>query len=295
MRVALLLLIFAGTAVAQPHDGDPVAIALFDDGRELVARGELVRACEKFEAARQRVPWLGITLNLADCYERIGKTATAWALFRKAADDAGQQADPRASYARDRADKLEPGLSYVTITMRGVGQLRFDRQRVAPNTAFPVDPGEHVIDASASETIPWSKPVVVEPHGSIEVVVPPLERLVHNAIPAAPRGPSARARTAIALGATGMISVGASLVIALDAKLQHAAARSHCDASLQCDPFGFETLRIARRHGTVATITGGIGLGMLAAAVALYWSGSERQLVPIATPTTVGLGLQGDL
>src|SRR5690349_13325346 len=69
------------------------AEALFNQGVELVASGQLAEGCSKLEASQALDPALGTTLRLADCYDRTGKTASAWALFKEAQGMAHQSAE----------------------------------------------------------------------------------------------------------------------------------------------------------------------------------------------------------
>jgi serine/threonine-protein kinase len=101
-------------------------------------------------------PQLGTLLYLADCYDQIGKTASAWASFRDAVEIAMQRHDDRENDARKRLQEIEPRLSRITINF-GPGtphdvEIRQDGQLVssaAIGTAIPVDPGTHVIVATA--------------------------------------------------------------------------------------------------------------------------------------------------
>jgi predicted negative regulator of RcsB-dependent stress response len=61
------------------------AEAAFDAARKHLDAGELDQACAKFEASQRLSPAVGTLLNLADCHERAGRTATAWATFRSCA------------------------------------------------------------------------------------------------------------------------------------------------------------------------------------------------------------------
>src|SRR5260370_35084814 len=93
------------------------AEALFADGRRPVGAGEYAAACPQFAASQKLDPGVGTSLNLADCYERLGRWASAWAEFRSAASAAHssgsrQRADPAA--ARDRATTRRPSQRTVT-------------------------------------------------------------------------------------------------------------------------------------------------------------------------------------
>src|SRR4051794_35386626 len=91
--VALALV--AGRAHAEARD--PVAAqALFDDARRLMAAGQTAEACPKFAESQRLDPGIGTAFNLADCYEKSGHVASAWALFLEVVSQA------RASGESDR-------------------------------------------------------------------------------------------------------------------------------------------------------------------------------------------------
>ena len=71
-------------AQARPEDR-AAAESLFSDARRLMQAGDYEQACPKLEASRRLEPGLGTTLNLGDCYEKLGRTASAWGEFRGAA------------------------------------------------------------------------------------------------------------------------------------------------------------------------------------------------------------------
>src|SRR6185369_7977058 len=98
--VAILWLCPALAAAQNASDTKAKANELFADGQHLIAAGDFDGACSKFEASLQLLDRLGVRLNLADCHERQGRTATAWAEFREAASQADKQGDDRAAYAR---------------------------------------------------------------------------------------------------------------------------------------------------------------------------------------------------
>src|SRR6266498_2939701 len=81
-----------------------------------LADGKFAEACPKLGESQRLDPGVGTQFHLADCYERIGQTASAWAGFLEAASGAkalGQT--EREKVARERAAALAPRLSKLTI------------------------------------------------------------------------------------------------------------------------------------------------------------------------------------
>src|SRR4051812_6541321 len=92
---------------AEPTAADKAtAESLFVEGRRLLAAGKYAEACPKFAESQQIDSGLGTLLNLGDCYEKNGQTASAWASFREAASTAARSSDSREKVARDRAAAL---------------------------------------------------------------------------------------------------------------------------------------------------------------------------------------------
>ncbi|HEY3237410.1 MAG TPA: hypothetical protein VGJ84_22005 [Polyangiaceae bacterium] len=105
-------------AQAQSAGDKAAAEALFDEGRKLMQEGKLEPACRKFEASQRLDPAPGTLLNEADCWEKLGRTASAWVSFREAAALARNAGDTkRASAATQRAAALEPKLARLKITV----------------------------------------------------------------------------------------------------------------------------------------------------------------------------------
>src|ERR1700690_1318251 len=147
------VLLMAGTARA---DDPATAEVLFQEGRRLLAEGQTSAACEKLKDSFALDPMSGTLLNLAACYEKQGKTATAWARFRNAANLAKSQGKAeQAAEANRRIKALEPDLSYLTISVpEPVPGLEVKREDmdVSPATfgvQVPVDPGPIQVVASA--------------------------------------------------------------------------------------------------------------------------------------------------
>ncbi len=145
-------------AHAQPRNDDLArADSLFNAAKALLDSGQYADACAKFAESKRLAPGLGVTLYLADCYERIGRTASAWTEFLSAEGLARERSDKRADVARGRAQALEPKLDRLTIavapTLPQAGlQILRDGATVPPEEwglAVPVDPGDHVVVVSA--------------------------------------------------------------------------------------------------------------------------------------------------
>src|SRR5262249_44582016 len=139
-----------------------------------------------FAASRRLDRGLGTSLNLADCLEKLGRTASAYGVFNETAVDAQRMGDKlgRDVEARSRARALEPRLSKLSIGVSSAHRLdgmevRRDGQVVAGDLwgmAIPVDPGEHLIEVSAPGRAPWKAKVKIEASpGVTKVDVPLLE------------------------------------------------------------------------------------------------------------------------
>jgi serine/threonine-protein kinase len=106
----------ARTATADGAADVVVARTLFADARTLADAGHYEEACPKFEESRRLLAGVGTIYNLADCYEHVGRTASAWATFLDAAAAAASAGEgEREKVARTRAAALEPRLTRLRI------------------------------------------------------------------------------------------------------------------------------------------------------------------------------------
>jgi hypothetical protein len=188
LRVALLVATALGglgqaaPAAAQSQD-EAAARALFNAARKLMKDGHVEEACAKFEAARHLYPSPGVLLNLADCHERLNRTASAWTEFGDSADAAARENRPGdQAEAQRRQLALQDKLSLLAVRVEVPAPDEIVERDGAPvdratwNTGIPVDPGSHVVTAKAGGRAPWSTTVEVkEPGKTVTVVVPALE------------------------------------------------------------------------------------------------------------------------
>jgi tetratricopeptide (TPR) repeat protein len=192
-------LVFAAVAVAVSSStlalaqGPDVAGAetLFERGRQLMAEGNFKEACPKFAESERLAPSAGTALNLASCYEKLGKTASAWGMYREAISlsvASGQAV--REQFARDRATELEAKLMKLVVSVGSdEPNLEIKRDGVAVaraqwGTPIPIDPGAHVIEASAPKKIKWTKNIESKAPGqTTSVTIPGLQDAPPDAVP----------------------------------------------------------------------------------------------------------------
>ena len=298
-------------AHAQSSGGSKAAAeALFDDGRKLMTAGKYAQACAKFEASQALDPGVGTSLNLADCYEKVGRTASAWAQFREtisAARRAGS--NERERIARERSDALEPKLSYLTIiTWKGqdvtVSRDGQELDGAVLSTPIPVDPGTHAIAASAPGKRAWTTDVTVRDNADrVSVSVPiladepkPLEASAATEAPAPPptaaEGATPRRETThggatqrtigIVAGAVGVAGIATGTVFGIKAASTWSDAKSNCNPYPYCGANGKKLSEEAADSGTIATVAFIAGGVALAAGVVLWLAApndtSERGL-----------------
>ncbi|MBV9949966.1 MAG: hypothetical protein JOZ69_24195 [Myxococcales bacterium] len=199
-RWIVAIVLCAGSAAAprgaraQSREDVARADALFNAAKALTDAGQFADACAKFAESKRLAPGLGVTLYLADCYEHIGRTASAWSEFRSAEGLARDRSDKRADVARARAQNLEPRLTRLTITLspyiaRTGLQLLRDGVAVADEELglpVPVDPGDHTVVASA----PGHQPRTFNVHTGPESATVQVDSLDEPAARTPAAGPS---------------------------------------------------------------------------------------------------------
>jgi hypothetical protein len=281
VRRAVCLPILAAALLGAPAaraQGSDLAAAqgLFDAAKQLVAEGKLAEACPKFLASFKLDPKPGTGVNLADCYEKTGQIASAWARYLEAASLAQRAGQgEREQYAKDHAAALEPKIARLTIAApsppQGLQVLRDGAPVDAAilGTAVPVDPGKHLIEARAPGKKPWSTTVEIAiGPGKAAAEIPALEDAPQDGplapSPADPQtAPFPRKPVGFALlglGGAGLVVGGIAGGLAIG---KHGSLASSCMAGVCVSQDG----AIAGYHtlGTVADV-GIIAGGVLAAA-----------------------------
>lgn len=307
LSLSLALLAFTptlcvtGVARAEPSANEKAAAeALFQKASELMESGDAVNACEKYEASQQLDPALGTMLRIADCYERIGRTASAWAVFQQAAATAQRQGQTeRHTIAKERADSLERRLSRISIVVpAGAREKGLEIKlngTVIPSASWdaplPVDPGTQRLEASATGYKPWSGSAeVAAGSGTTPLHVPELEALPE--VPAAaeasvtPSLPSPTASGGNSLRTLGFVAGGIGVAGLAVSGLFAYSAYDKNEQSLEqcrqadpnaCTPEGANLRERAQSSALGATIAGVAGGALLVTGVTLLIASPSRR------------------
>lgn len=178
---ALAALCFSVTTSASPTGS--LAETLFHEGRKLIDEKRYEEACEKFAESQRLDPAGGTLLNLASCHELQGKTATAWSEFHEALAWARTDNNAnRVRFALEHIAAIEPKLPRALITVPDdarVPELKvtLDGTELAPaawGTHFPLDPGEHVVEARARGRETFTDTFLASAGDIRTVAIPPL-------------------------------------------------------------------------------------------------------------------------
>jgi serine/threonine-protein kinase len=301
-------LFLAGRARAQPT-GDAVrAEQLFARALGLLDAGKGDEACRLFPEVLRLHPSIGAQLNVAQCHERAGRTASAFAAFKKAAEMARSAGDgERAQYAQTEAARIEPRMSWLTIEVAartpGLGVTR-DGATVEPRSwgiPVAVDPGEHRIEARLPAGASWSRQVALTAGARAVVTVPELpgEIPVTPPVDASPPPTTAEGGDGGALVTAGIVLVAAGAAGAVAGLVLGGLAladRNEADAlcpAMQCDAAGAALIDDARGKARAATVLAIAGTAVAAGGAAMILfapspAGEARGPVPRAGSFGVG-------
>jgi hypothetical protein len=318
-----MLLVGAARGVAaDPTPADKsLATELFRQGRALLDEGNVAQACRKLEESQRLDPGGGTLLNLALCHEREQRTATAWSEFTEALGIAKRDARaPRIELAETHIKALEPMLSRLVVSVPPAVdapglQIKRDGSllgRAAWGIAMPVDPGEHLIEASAPGKQTYKQVITVGPNADVKTVtLSKLEdapALLPAPVTESPRSPSTpvaalasddkrvtssggsqRAAAWTSLG-LGVAALGAGGVFALSALSKNKEADRHCSAG--CDTTAVSASDSAVRYADFATVgvaVGAVGVGL---SLILFATDSKRSA---EASHSLAVGLAPDL
>jgi hypothetical protein len=274
------------------------ADALFREGRQLVADGRLGEGCARLQRSFDLRARIGVQANLADCYARLGKTATAWRLFQDAAAAAERRGDPRAPLIRRRADELARALTRLVLVVEDAHRdglvLRRDGEPIAPEdygAELTLDPGEHRLEAMQPGRRSWSTRITLT-RGELRAIRVPELRPTEPLAAPPPRLLTAGTWVAAGIAVAG---VAAGTGFGLRAWSLARAIEAGCDSTGRCTPEALADAERSHRDGLISTAAFAVGGAALITAVVLHRRSRAQDvhLVPLTSPTTAGVALGG--
>ncbi len=305
LRVVLgfscLLPLATMTSPTKAQGKDALAEALYKSALELMEQGKDAEACPKLKQSQEIDPAVGTLLYLGLCYERVGKTASAWAVYRAAGEASRKANQPeRREIAMERASKLEPALSTLTILMPGERapglEIILDGSPIgaaAIGVPMPVDPGHHFVEVTAPGYTPMSENVDVNGGGDARTMtVGALVAINSSASPTQPgattealppstessrdSAPSTGSQRTLGLvvGGVGIVGLAAGTYFGLRSQNKEDEAKSNCiNYPTNCSSEGLaanDDAKSAAGYATAGFIVGGAALlgGILLSATA---------------------------
>jgi hypothetical protein len=295
LAIAALVGILGAPSAARAQAVDAaLAESLFREGKALMDKNRLAEACPKLAESQRLDPGSGTMLALALCHERQGKHATAWAAYNEAATmaRAAGRAD-RQEAATQRAAALEGKLSRLVVSVdpaaRAAPGLSVRRDGAPlPDAAWgvsiPVDPGEHLIEASAPGKEPWSVRVTLGATRDHQRVVVPA--LADQRSTGGDGVDKPRRIAAFVVGGAGVAALGVGAVFGAMAISKRSRAEDLCGGASPCaSANGVASNDQAKTFALVSNIT--LGAGVAAAGTGLFLLLTSR--TKTAAPLPVGV------
>lgn len=306
--------------MSPPARAESEAEVLFREALEDMRAANFVPACPKLKESQRLEPKSGTLISLGFCWEKLGKTASAWRTYLEAARLAG--AEGREEYvgkAKRLAAQMIPRLARIRVVppedVEGLkvtvnGDPVTDEE-LAGDLFY--DPGTITVVAQAPNRRVWTSTVELGDRGNLTVTIPSLEyaggiTLVEPKLAGvAPEPEEAPVEGAdgMAIAGWSLVGVGAAstvvgLVLGGLVLGKKATVEDQCDPLTRaCSPDGLAAAEdgSALSLGSTVTFVGGLALtGLGVTLVLLADDGAddpEPSVTMSLTPTPTGLRWSG--
>lgn len=319
-RLVACALVFASPAAVRADDADPpqlpdvaAAESLFAAGRELMDKHAYAEACPKFEESNRLDPSAGTLLNLGKCMEALGKTATAWAAYKRAitvGKAKGQQrhVDAANEYITEVEPKLvklvvetDAPVAGLTVTRTDSDGQRVDVGDAALGVEVAVDPSIYRVQAVAPGFDAWAGVADLREQGAtVRVVVPPL-KVTAEKRRVDPPPPTKKLDPLLVIGGVtaGVGVVGVAIGTAFGIVTLEDANTAILDPKLcpkyRCTPAGQALISTAETESVVSTV------GLVVGGAALVGGGvmitysllTSKPHAPVAIAPLIGPNVAG--
>jgi hypothetical protein len=264
----------------EASEPSPAAQQDFDRGKAAMQAGDYEAACAAFARSYQDTPGIGTRYNLAECDEKLGRTASAMRGYQ-AVEAATRMEAQLARQKKSKVCTLE--ISKPTNVMVMVDDEAIEANRVL------IDPGKHRVVALRDGAEPWSTTIIFSDCPTSQaLMIPQLQAKGGTSV--APKPPTQAAKppsvgkgtaqkprpaptnqtnpayqghshsnrgalsafggTAIAVGAIGLVTGGIFGISAISLKSK---SDKSCNEANVCNKEGLATRSESIRNGNLAT------------------------------------------
>ncbi len=284
-------------AAAEPVSPTIVAAReLFREATNDFDAGRVADALEKFRRVASVRETAQVRFNIAKCEESLGMLATAMGDFELAERDAPLDAkgEEVARLAREHAGAIRAQVPrLIVVPPAGAPEgfsVTLDGERVPPasmNVPLPVDPGPHVVLASAPGRPPFRREVQVAPARSERVAVE-LAALPagEEPIPSTHEGNPRRTAGVVLLGAGAALAVTSVVFVVLH-NGNVSDINSACptlDACLPSHQAAYDDARSAALRNEALAVTFGIA-SAVGVGLGIYFVASSGHRAQTPPPT----------
>lgn len=319
---ALLVCGLWATPAVATTENEQAAQAAFDEALKLMRLKRYAEACAHLARSQELDPAMGTQFRLAECYEKLGRSASAYDQYVAVAEAAkAEKQGQRETVARGRAAALESKIARLTIdispsvaALKGV-EIRRDGVVVEKNfwgQSVTIDAGDHVVTVRAPGKVPFERKLWADSAAKLVVSVAALDEK-----PSAKGPPRSPIPTYVLLG-TGGVGVGLGITFlalragrvteAQNLSDQIITGGGNCRSDGPAE-FGTkcmslrETARRGDTYGTISIVSFAVGgAALLGMGAYLLWpeskprdeASSKMRILPILDPTKAGFVASGE-